>query len=84
MRLTKMICLVATLFATVMNVRAAEWEKPVPTDCTPANGQSYYFYNPYAEKFMGVSGITATLNDNGEAFAFATMGDDWTIETCKG
>ena len=84
MRLTKIICLVATLLATVMNVRAAEWEKPVPADCTPANGQSYYFYNPYTEKFMGVAGITATLNDNGEAFAFATMGDDWTIETCKG
>ena len=61
MRRIQKISLVAVLLATIMNVRAAEWEKPTPPDCTFASGQSYYFYNPFTEKFVGASGFKQYL-----------------------
>ena len=84
MKLTKMFCLVAALIATTMNVHAAEWEKPTPPDCTPANGQSYYFYNPYAEKFFSATGVLATLEDKGSSLVFTTLGDEWAMESDRG
>ncbi len=79
-----MLCLVAMLIATVTNVHAANWDKPLPPDCTPASGQSYYFYNLFAEEFVGATGVLATLEDNGSAFAFTTLGDEWTMESSRG
>ena len=84
MKLSRMLCLVATFLAAVLNVRAAEWEKPLPPDCTPANGQSYYFYNLFAEKFVGANGVLATLEDNGSLFAFTTLDDEWMMESGRG
>ena len=79
-----MLCLVAVLLATIMNVRAAEWEKPVPPECTPAAGQSYYLYHPYAEKFVGFTGVQATLDANGTPFAFTMLGNEWMMECSLG
>lgn len=84
MRRIQKISLVAVLLATIMNVRAAEWEKPTPPDCTFASGQSYYFYNPFTEKFVGASGIQAILEDKGLSFIFTASGDDWMMESSKG
>jgi len=80
MKLRKMFCLVAVLLAAVMNVRAAEWEKPVPPECAATVGQSYYLYNPYAEKFVGFTGVQATLDTNGTPFAFTMLGSEWMME----
>ena len=84
MKLTKTICLVAALLATIMNVQAADWEKPVPPECTPANGQSYYIYHPSTEQYIGVSGLTAALTSKGVPFEFGASGNDWTLECSKG
>ena len=80
----KLLCIVVALLATVVNVRAAEWEKPTPPDCTPANGQSYYFYHLYAEKFVSATAVLATLEDKGSSFVFTSMGDEWMLESSKG
>ena len=64
MKQTRTLCLVVLLWATFLHVCAAEWEKPVPPECTPAAGQSYYLYNHYAEQFVGQSGIQAPLDAN--------------------
>ena len=84
MRRIQKISFVAVLLATIMNVRAAEWEKPTPPNCTLASGQSYYFYNPFTEKFVGASGMQAILEDKGLSFIFTASGDDWMMESSKG
>ena len=76
--------MVAALLATVMNVCAAEWEKPTPPDCTPSSGQSYYLYNAYAEKFVSGTGAQAVLEENGTPFVFSTLGEEWMMEGTKG
>ena len=80
----KMLCLVAMLLAAVMNVRAAAWEKPIAPDATPANGQSYYLYNPYAEKFVGATATLATMDTEGTPIVFTTSGDEWMLQGTNG
>jgi hypothetical protein len=83
MKQTKMLCLaVLLLTATVMS--AATWEKPVPPACTPADGQTFYFYNSTADGFMGMSGIQAALLDNGEPILFTAQDNEWMLESSKG
>lgn len=84
MKLKKTLCFVAILLAAVLNVQAATWEKPVPPECKPAAGQSYYLYNPYAEKFVGFSGVQATLDANGTPFVFTMLGSEWMMECSLG
>ena len=80
----KMLCLVAMLLAAVMNVRAEAWEKPIAPDATPANGQSYYLYNPYAEKFVGATATLATMDTEGTPIVFTTSGDEWMLQGTNG
>lgn len=82
--LRQTVMMIGILLATVLNVRAAEWEKPIAPDCTPANGQSYYFFNPYAEKFISTSNVQATLAEGGSSFVFTKLGDEWMMESAKG
>ena len=84
MKQTRTLCLVVLLWATFLHVCAAEWEKPVPPECTPAAGQSYYLYNHYAEQFVGQSGIQASLDANGTPFAFSMLGSEWMMECSLG
>ncbi len=84
MKTAKMLCIVVALLATVVNVRAAEWEKPTPPDCTPADGQSYYFYLPFAEQIVSAAVSLATLDDKGSPFVFTAQGDEWMLESSKG
>ena len=79
-----MLSLVAVFLATAMNVQAAEWEKPVVPDCTPASGQSYYLFNPYAEKFANSANVVTTLEEDGSPLTFTKQGDDWLMEGPKG
>ena len=84
MKRTKLICLVAALFATILNVRAAEWEKPVVPNGTLASGQSFYLYNPSAEQFVSATGMQITLASNGSPLAFMSQNNEWTIQGEKG
>ena len=84
MKLSRTIFFVAALLTTVMNVRGAEWEKPVPPDCTPTSGQSYYLYHPYTGQFVGSSGMMASLVDDGSSFVFTTLGQEWMMQSSAG
>lgn len=84
MKRTKLFSLVAMLFATAISVSAADWEKPVPPNCTPTAGQSYYLYNPFAGKFVSATSDQASLDDKGSSFAFSAQKDDWVLLGSRG
>ena len=84
MKRIHLICWVAALFATVMHVRAAEWEKPIVPNGTLASGQSYYLYLPSTEQFVAATGMQITLADKGTPLTFHSQGSEWTIQGEKG
>ena len=55
-KLRKVLCLVAAMMVAVLSVSAAEWEKPIPKNCSLESGQSYYLYNVTANRFVVTDG----------------------------
>lgn len=79
-----MLCLATALAALSLNGWAAEWDKPVPPQCTMEDGGIYYLYNPGYEKYLDANALQATLSATGSALTFSKAGDDWKIKSGPG
>ena len=86
MKRTTLLFLFLTMaVASSLTVSAAEWDKPVPANGNPLNGQTYYFYNVSVEKFLSSSSMKANLQDEGKPVILRSVGgQDWTMEVDNG
>ena len=79
------LCLVAVWLLASLSAFAAEWEKPVPNECSPENGGKYYFYNPSADRFLDASGILLSLSAEGTPITLmSAQNGDWTMSGPNG
>lgn len=84
-KLRKVLCLVAAMMAVVLNASAAEWEKPVPKNCSLESGQSYYLYNVTVNRFIATGGVQLSLSENGSPIVMKQKASgDWKMEGTKG
>ena len=63
----KILLMLAAFMAVSVCSFAAEWNKPVPPDCTILNGVTFYLYNPAQDKFVNHDGMTINLSSEGIA-----------------
>lgn len=82
--ISKTLCIATALAAAGLNGWAAEWDKPVPPECTIEDGGKYYLYNPGYDQFVTTEAIQAKLSSAGSVLTFHTTGSDWKIESGQG
>lgn len=82
--ISKTLCIATALAGAGLNGWAAEWDKPVPPECTIEDGGKYYLYNPGYDQFVTTEAIQAKLSSTGSVLTFHTTGSDWKIESGQG
>ena len=81
----KMLCFVAAMMVAVLSGSAAEWEKPIPKNCSLESGQSYYFYNVTANRFVSTVGMKLSLAESGSPIVMKQMSNgDWKMQGADG
>ena len=81
----RVLCLATALLTTSLCAMSAEWEKPVPTDCSLGNGGKFYLYNATMEQFASDVSGQVSLADEGSLITFVQLkSGDWTLESEKG
>lgn len=81
----KMLCFVAAMMVAVLSGSAAEWEKPIPKNCSLESGQSYYFYNVTANRFVTTVGMKLSLTESGSPIVMKQMSTgDWKMQGTDG
>ncbi len=81
----RVLCLATALLTTSLCAVSAEWEKPVPNDCSLGNGGKFYLYNATMEQFASDVSGQVSLADEGSLITFVQLkSGDWTLESEKG
>lgn len=84
-KLRKVLCMVAAMIVAVLSVSAAEWEKPIPKNCSLESGQSYYLYNVTANRFVVTDGVQLSLTESGSPIVMKQKSNgDWKMQGTNG
>lgn len=84
-KLRKVLCMVAAMIVAVLGVSAAEWEKPIPKNCSLESGQSYYLYNVTANRFVVTDGVQLSLTESGSPIVMKQKSNgDWKMQGTNG